>query len=135
MNDLHRALGIPIKDGMGHTEAQTSGLLDKKPWVMVCPLMSDNNHFIKEMKSKYDAVTIGFSGWAKSQRMPFARKNDYSIPLSDHCDYNELMSLVQKSGAEKIYTVHGFVNEFAADLAKMGYDAQPLSENSLDDFF
>lgn len=134
MNDLHRSFGIPIKDGLGHTEAQASGLLDKKPWVMVCPLMSDNNKFIVEMKARYGAVTVGFSGWAKSQRVPFARKHDYSIPLSDHCDYNELVDLVRMSGAEKIYTVHGFVSEFAADLAKMGYDAQPLSENSLDEF-
>lgn len=135
MNDLHRKLGIAIKDGIGHTEAQASGLLDKKPWVMVCPLMSNNNTFIKEMKSKYDAVTIGFSGWAKSPYLPYARKNDYSIPLSDHCDYSELIDLVKQSGAEKIYTVHGFVEEFASDLVKMGFDAQPLKENSLDESF
>ncbi|MEM3172983.1 MAG: MBL fold metallo-hydrolase [Candidatus Nitrosotenuis sp.] len=134
MNDLHRKLGVSLKDGIGHTDAQNKGLLDKKPWVMVCPMMSDNATFVKDMKSRYGAVTIGFSGWAKSQSMPFARNNDYTIPLSDHCDYNELIDLVKRSGAEKIYTVHGFVTEFASDLVKMGYDAQPLSENSLDNF-
>jgi putative mRNA 3-end processing factor len=134
MNDLHIRLGVPIKEAMGHTEAKQKGLLDKKPWVMVCPLMSENNPFIKEMKSNYGAVTIGFSGWAKSPAS-FTRKNDYFLPLSDHCDYNELVDLVKKSGAEKIYTIHGFVEEFAADLTKMGFDAQPLRESSLDDFF
>lgn len=135
MNDLHKRLGVSIKESMGHTEAQERGLLDKKPWVMVCPLMSNNSAFIKEMKLKYDAVTIGFSGWAKSQSMPFARKNDYTIPLSDHCDYNELVDMVKQSGAERIYTVHGYVDEFASDLAKMGFDARPLSADSLDEFF
>lgn len=135
MNDLHKRLGVSIKESIGHTEAQERGLLDKKPWVMVCPLMSNNSAFIKEMKLKYDAVTIGFSGWAKSQSMPFARKNDYTIPLSDHCDYNELVDMVKQSGAERIYTVHGYVNEFASDLAKMGFDARPLSADSLDEFF
>lgn len=134
MNDLHRRLGIPLKDCPGHSAAESMGMLDKKPWVMVCPMMSENNPFIKQMKAKYGAVTIGFSGWAKSN-MAFARKNDYSIPLSDHCDYIELVELVKKTGAEKIYTVHGFVEEFASDLVKMGYDAQPLGENSLDEFF
>jgi putative mRNA 3-end processing factor len=66
--------------------------------------------------------------------MAYGRKNDYSIPLSDHCDYDELVEVVKKSGAEKIYTVHGFVEEFAASLSKMGFDAQPLRENSLDDY-
>lgn len=134
MNDLHRRLGIHIKEALGHTEAESKGLLEKKPWVMVCPLMSENNPFIKQMKLRYDAVTIGFSGWAKSPYLAYGRKNDYSIPLSDHCDYEELVELVRKSGAEKIYTVHGFVEEFAISLTKLGFDAQPLREASLDDF-
>jgi putative mRNA 3-end processing factor len=134
MNDLHRRLGVPIKEGIGHTEAEARGLLDKKPWVMVCPMLSENNTFIKQMTSKFSAITIGFSGWAKSHQIR-GRKNDYSIPLSDHCDYDELVSLVKKTGAEKIYTVHGFVEEFAAALHKMGFDAQPLKETSLDNFF
>jgi putative mRNA 3-end processing factor len=100
---------------------------------MVAPLMSETNQFIKDMKSKYGAITIGFSGWAKSS-FSYGRKHDYSIPLSDHCDYDELIDLVKRTGAEKIYTVHGFVDEFAADLVKMGFDAQPLRENSLDEF-
>jgi putative mRNA 3-end processing factor len=134
MNDLHRRFGVSLKKGLGHTEAESRGLLDKKPWVMVCPLMSENNTFIKQMKARYGAITIGFSGWAKSTSMAYGRKNDYSIPLSDHCDYDELVEVVKKSGAEKIYTVHGFVEEFAASLSKMGFDAQPLRENSLDDY-
>ena len=133
MNDLHRKLGVQIKPGIGHTEASSKGLLDKKPWIMIAPLMSENNPFVKEMKSKYGAITVGFSGWAKSN-FSYGRKSDYSIPLSDHCDYTELIELVKRSGAEKIYTVHGFVKEFAADLIKMGFDAQPLRENSLDEF-
>jgi len=102
--------------------------------LMVSPLMSEKNSFLKEMKSKYGAVTIGFSGWAKSTKFSFGRRTDYSIPLSDHCDFEELVSLVVQSGAEKVYTIHGFVEEFASHLRKIGIDAQPLRENSLDDF-
>ena len=134
MNDLHRSFGIPLKTGVGHTEAESRGFLDKKPWVMVCPLMSENNPFIKHMKSRYGAVTIGFSGWAKSPFAPYGKRSDYSIPLSDHCDYNELIELVKNTGAEKVYTIHGFVDEFAQSLVRMGIDAQPLRENTLDDF-
>ncbi len=134
MNLLHNRLGVPLKEAMGHTEAESKGLLNKKPWVMVCPLMSENNPFLKQMKTKYGAVTVGFSGWAKSN-VSFGRKSDYSIPLSDHCDYSELLDLVKKTGAQKIYTIHGFVDEFASDLVRLGYDAQPLHEISLDEFF
>jgi putative mRNA 3-end processing factor len=134
MNSLHQKLGIPLKDGIGHSEAEKNGLLDKKPWVMVAPMMSSKNKFIQEMKSKYGAVTIGFTGWAQSSRFSFGRRADYSITMSDHCDFNELVNMVVQSGAEQVYTIHGFVDEFAEHLQKIGINAQPLLENSLDDF-
>jgi putative mRNA 3-end processing factor len=134
MNSLHQKLGIPLKDGVGHSEAEKNGLLDRKPWVMVAPIMSSKNKFIQDMKSKYGAVTIGFSGWAQSSRFSFGRRTDYSIPMSDHCDFNELVDMVVQSGAEQVYTIHGFVDEFAEHLQKIGINAQPLLENSLDDF-
>ncbi len=135
VNDVYRQFGIDLRESMGHSEAESSGLLNKKPWLMIAPNFSGKNAFVQHMKSKYDAITVGFSGWAQSPRFAFARQHDYSIPLSDHCDYNELLQLVKDCNPEKIYTVHGFVEEFAADLVKMGYDAQPLSENQLDDYF
>ena len=134
MNDLHRKLGIPLKDVPGHSEAEANGLLAKKPWVMIAPMMSEKNHFVRHMKSKYGAITIGFSGWAKSPRFVFGRRCDYSIPLSDHCDFDELVRMIELSEAEKVYTIHGFVDEFSLHLKKMGIDAQPLREESLDDF-
>jgi len=134
MNDLHQQLGVPLMEGMGHSEAQNKGLLEKKPWIMVAPMMSEKNKFLKEMRTKYGAVTIGFSGWAQSTKFPFGRRTDYSIALSDHCDFDELVSMVVQSGAEQIYAIHGFVEEFTAHLRKIGITAQPLRENSLDDF-
>ncbi len=126
MNDLHRSLGVPLRDAPGHTEAEASGLLDGGPWVMVAPMMSDKNPFIRHIKSKYGAVTVGFSGWAASQRFPFGRRCDHSVPLSDHCDFGELVRMVEESGAQNVYTVHGFVDEFAAFLRGRGLDARPL---------
>ena len=134
MNSLHQKFGVSLNDGIGHSEAEKSGLLQKKPWIMVAPMMSSKNKFIQEMKKKYGAVTIGFSGWAQSTRFSFGRRTDYSIPLSDHCDFYELVDLVIQSGAEQVYTIHGFVDEFAEHLRKMGINARPLLENSLDGF-
>lgn len=134
MNDLHQQLGVQLIEGMSHSEAQNKGLLDKKPWIMIAPIMSEKNKFLKEMRSKYGAVTVGFSGWAQSTRFPFGRRTDYSIAMSDHCDFDELVNLVVQSGAEQVCTIHGFVEEFASHLRKIGISAQPLRENSLDDF-
>jgi len=131
MNLLHQKFGVSLKNCLGHSEAQKNGLLDKKPWVMVTPVLSAKNKFLQEMKSKYGAVTIGFSGWAQSRKFSFGRRADYSVTMSDHCDFNELVDMVVQSGAEQVYTIHGFVEEFATHLNKMGISAQPLIKNSL----
>ena len=77
---------------------------------------------------------MGLAGGHNPQDFSFGRRTDYSIPLSDHCDYDELIDMVIQSGAEQVYTIHGFVDEFASDLRRRGISAQPLLENSLDNF-
>ena len=134
MNILHQKFGISLKDCLGHSEAQKNGLLEKKPWVMITPVLSAKNKFLQEMKSKYGAVTIGFSGWAQSKKFSFGRRADYSVTMSDHCDFDELVDMVVQSGAEQVYTIHGFVEEFATHLNTLGISAQPLVRNSLDNW-
>lgn len=126
MNDLHRSLGVDLRDAVGHSEAERRGLLDRRPWVMVAPVAGGKSGFVRRMRSRYGALTIGFSGWSASRQFSFGRSCDYSVPLSDHCDFHELVDVVVRSGAEKVYTVHGFVDEFASHLRRHGIDAQPL---------
>ena len=130
MNMLHQKFGVPLNEGVGHTEAEQKGLLEKKPWIMIAPMLSSKNKFVQDMKQKYGAVTIGFSGWAQSTKFSFGRRTDYSIPMSDHCDYNELIDMVVQSKAQQVYTIHGFVEEFAKDLRDRGISAQPLLKKS-----
>ena len=125
-NEMHRQLGVQLRDAPGYTEAMSLGLLEQKPWIMFCPMLSSKDRFVQNMKSKYGAITVGFSGWAQSRRHALARRCDYSIPLSDHCDFDELTEMVVSSGAQKVYTIHGFRQEFAQHLRNIGIDAQPL---------
>ena len=128
MNLLHDELGIRLADGVGHAKAESCGLLEKRPWIMISPPFSEKSNFIQRMKSRYGAVTMGFSGWAHSAKFPFGCKADYSIQLSDHCDYADLIRMVRHSGAEMVYTTHGFTVEFAQTLRNnLGIEAEPLS--------
>jgi putative mRNA 3-end processing factor len=142
INSVYSELGVELSDGMTHGHAEEQGLLSKsKPWVMVAPLMSERSAFVKEMKDRFGAVTIGFSGWAIGNRYRYMIGLDYVMPLSDHCDYRELVAAVKQCRPEKIYTFHGFAREFAESLREMGYDAEPVgnghgrkAEISLDSF-
>src|SRR5919199_3832924 len=129
INSLYISLGIPLKNTMKHSLAAKRGLLRKnRPWVMIAPLMRAS--FVKMLKRTYGAITIGFSGWAINSGYKFMMDLDYSMPMSDHCDYHELIEVVRASKAKKIYTFHGFPVEFASALRRMGFDAQALTATS-----
>lgn len=125
INAVYSQLGVELPD-MAYSQAEKQGRLSNKPWVMVAPLMSERNAFVKKMKDKYDAITIGFSGWAVGSRYRYMMGLDYVMPLSDHCDYKELVAAVKQCRPDKVYTFHGFAKEFAESLCEMGFDAEPV---------
>jgi putative mRNA 3-end processing factor len=61
---------------------------------------------------------------------------DHAFPLSDHCDFDELVGMVKSSNADKVFTVYGHATEFAEHLRKMGIDASPLpgAQKSLSEY-
>jgi putative mRNA 3-end processing factor len=127
MNSVYMELGINLKDMATHSIAEKKGLLAKnKPWLMIAPLNAARSNFVKLMKQRYGAITIGFSGWAIDRRYKFMMDLDYTMPMSDHCDFPELVKVVRACNPKKIYTFHGFSVEFAASLRKIGFDAESL---------
>ena len=76
-------------------------------------------------------MRLGFSGWAMDKRYRTLMGLDHAVAMSDHCDYAELLEFVKASGAKKIYTFHGFSNDFADSLRKLGFDAEPVVRSSL----
>src|SRR3546814_7290709 len=59
-----------------------------------------SNGFLKYIKRKYGALSIGFSGWAVKPHYKDSLGLDYCLPLSDHCDYNDLITVVKKRSEE-----------------------------------
>jgi putative mRNA 3-end processing factor len=93
---------------------------------MISPFLSKGAELIKTMKSCCNAVTVGFTGWAIRARFRQVTGLDYALPMSDHCDYNELLEIVRYCNPEKVYTIHGFADYFAMRLRTMGYEAKAL---------
>ena len=46
------------------------------------------------------------------------------IPYSDHADFDELLALVENSGAREVDVVHGYTEAFARILRQRGIDAR-----------
>ncbi|HVF10627.1 MAG TPA: hypothetical protein VNA16_07485 [Abditibacteriaceae bacterium] len=70
--------------------------------------------------------TAYVSGWALDPGACRRFGTDAAFALSDHAGYDDLKEYARLTGAQTIYTVHGFTSEFAAALRRDGYQAQPL---------
>jgi putative mRNA 3-end processing factor len=126
MSNVYRDCGISLKKGR-----PVPGDLDelkRGPWVMFTPVMSMRNELIRRLKKDYDAAVVAFSGWAADPGYRYSLGADFAFPVSDHCDYRELLELVREVSPELVYTTHGFTEEFASDLRKEGFDAKPLTD-------
>lgn len=130
MNSVHNDLGVDLGSCTSYSEAEEKDLLSKKPWIMIAPKTGPRSKFVQEMKERYNAVTMGFTGWALANWNHFFSGLDYSMPLSDHCDFNELISIVKACDPSKVYTFHGYAKELASHLGRLGYDAEPLVRNN-----
>lgn len=127
MNRLYSELGVSISVDKDYSLAEKEGLLSpNKPWILIAPLNSCKNGFLDHIKKKYAPITIGFSGWAIKPSYKHYLGIDHCFPISDHCDYNDLVRVVEKCNPEKVYTFHGFDTEFANSLRTLGFDADPI---------
>ena len=135
MNDIYRESGVPLMKEAASIPPTLAGL-PQGPWVMVAPMMSSRNKVASRLKKEHHAVLAAFSGWAIDRGYGGFLGADYSFPISDHCDYAELLRLAKEVSPETVYTTHGFTKEFAKTLRHEGFDAKPLDgyQTALSDY-
>ncbi len=129
-------LGIKLPKLQTYTEAKEKKQLEKRDWILISPIYSGRSTFLKNLKRRYQAISISFTGWALHSSYKYAMAVDHALPLSDHCDFEELVEVVRKCDPEEVYVTHGFRSEFAVHLTRLGYKASPLNwrQRPLSDF-
>ena len=73
--------------------------------------------------------TALISGWARDAEFARLFGADAAFDLSDHCDFDELLEIVERSGADQVYTVHGYTEDFARVVRRKGVRAWALEAN------
>jgi DNA ligase-1 len=68
------------------------------------------------------------TGWALDPWTPERMGCDTAFPLSDHCDFDDLVAYTLGTGAGRVYTLHGFAQDFARHLRSRGIEASALSD-------
>ncbi len=131
-NEVLRKQGVKLPDTTlvtaGHKKADFKGA------VVVCPPSAVNTPWMKKMGP---ASTAFCSGWMALRGARRRRAADRGFVLSDHADWQGLLTAVEESGAQHIYTTHGYKDIFARYLSEeKGLDAWPvdtLYEEQLED--
>ncbi len=95
---------------------------DSRGHAVICP--PNATSAIREIPTRRMASV---TGWAMDSWALRRMGVDAAIPLSDHADYGELLDHVQAVSPNKVLTLHGFAQEFARDLRRLGIEAWALT--------
>ncbi len=102
--------------------------------IIIAPPSADGTPWMK----KFYPYSVGVcSGWMQVRGNARRRNVDAGFVLSDHADWDGLLSAVKGTGAEKVFVTHGFQSAFsrylnengiAADEVKTAYGAEDEEE-------
>jgi len=92
--------------------------------IVLAPPSAHGSSWIRKM---VPYATASASGWMTFRGARRRRAIDKGFVLSDHCDWQELLTAVKATGAEKIITTHGYTEIFSKYLREQGYDARTES--------
>ena len=120
--EAHLDIEFPAEDYTDEVELTAGGAL-------VLPMTTGRLDWLDRLAAETGAVKAGFSGWAVESSFKFRGDYDVTFPLSDHCDFEELLALVEQVDPERVYTTHGSVDTLASELTSRGYDATALRQN------
>lgn len=99
------------------TKSETAGN------IVIAPSGADGSPWIKKFSPYHVGVC---SGWMQVRGNTRRRNADAGFALSDHADWEGLLSAVKATGAEKVFATHGFQASFTRYLNEQGIEAAEI---------
>ena len=88
--------------------------------IVIAPSGADGSSWVK----RFSPYNVGVcSGWMQVRGNVRRRNADAGFVLSDHADWDGLLSAVKATGAEKVFATHGFQSAFSRYLTEQGIEA------------
>jgi putative mRNA 3-end processing factor len=94
--------------------------------IVIAPPGADGTPWMKRFSPYATGVC---SGWMQVRGNMRRRNADAAFALSDHADWPGLLSAVKATGAEKVYTTHGFQSAFSRYLNEQGIASEEVKTN------
>ena len=119
MNNIYKNFGVKV----GKYEKLDHNLKDFDVLIMPPQLVDRHLFSTLEHFDKRKVSSAVATGW------PYKGYFDKIFHLSNHADYNDLIEYVKLSDPKLVLTDHGFCEEFARKLNRLGYNAKPLKQH------
>ena len=95
--------------------------------VVICPPQSAKSAWFQALTSRRTAT---ITGWELDSATLYRNGCDAVFPLFDHADFDDLLIFVKRVNPTRVYTVHGFAEEFSQTLRARGIEAWAGTINS-----
>jgi len=92
--------------------------------VLIAPPSCSRTEMVRRIKRRR---VVYLSGWALREASRPELDADVLIPWSDHADFDDLLRHVDAIAPRRVFTLHGFADDFAAILESRGLPAEPLA--------
>lgn len=92
--------------------------------IVVLPPALLDSKVIKKIPNMAYAIC---SGWMMVRGARRWRSADAGFPISDHADWNDLLTAIRATGAEKVYVTHGQTAVFTKYLNELGIFAEEVT--------
>ena len=89
--------------------------------IVLAPPSAQGTTWIRKM---VPYVTASASGWMAFRGARRRRAIDKGFVLSDHCDWQGLLTSIKATGCERVICTHGYSDIFSKYLTEQGYDAR-----------
>jgi putative mRNA 3-end processing factor len=88
--------------------------------IIIAPSGAESSPWMK----RFAPYSVGIcSGWMQVRGNVRRKNADAGFVLSDHADWDGLLTAVKATGATKVYSTHGFQSAFARYLNEQGIEA------------
>lgn len=91
--------------------------------VILAPPSADGTSWLKKFQPYATGVC---SGWMQVRGNARRRNADAGFVLSDHADWNGLISAVKATEAERVFVTHGYQSVFSRYLSETGIEAHEV---------
>ncbi len=98
--------------------------------IIIAPPSADGSSWM----NRFQPYAVGVcSGWMQVRGHARRRNVDAGFAMSDHADWNGLLSVVRACSAKKVFVTHGFQSSFSRYLNEMGIESAEVKTEYGDD--